>query len=84
MESSLREACKKGDLERAKLLIISRKLDPTAGNENGRTPLHEACSGGHSSLAKVLIEDYKCDPQKGDIQCSKQREYIFGNFDFSC
>lgn len=56
VDSLLREACREGDLKKAKLLLkINAKVN--GPNEDGFTPLHLAFRAGHLELGEFLIHN---------------------------
>ena len=59
-------ACKSGNLELVKYLILKKNCDPNKPNTLGLVPLHNAALGGHISIANYLIEEKQCSATPRD------------------
>ncbi|XP_067648884.1 ankyrin repeat domain-containing protein 29-like [Haliotis asinina] len=53
--SSLHEACKKGDMDRVRHILTHGLMDINSRDENGRTALMMAAQGGHCEMFEFLI-----------------------------
>ena len=54
-------ACKGGNLDLVKYLVIMKKCDQNTEDETGKKPLHYAALAGHLGIAKYLIDEKECN-----------------------
>lgn len=62
--ASLYIACKQGDLEAVKTILMDPGIDPNQAKINGATPLYVACKKGHVDVVKTLLMDSRVDPNQ--------------------
>ena len=54
-------ACKSGNLDLVKYLVIKKNCNPNKEDKNKQKPLHYAASAGHLSIAKYFIDEKECN-----------------------
>ena len=59
-------ACKSGNLDLVKYLVIKKNCDPNKEDKTKQKPLHYAASAGHLSIAKYFIDEKECDATTKD------------------
>ena len=59
-------ACKGGNLDLVKYLVIMKKCDPNKEDKTGKKPLHYAALAGHLSIAKYFIDEKECNATTTD------------------
>ena len=66
-------ACKKGKVEKVKVLLKHSKVNPNKDDNkfNVYTPLEIACKKGHIEIIKLLLEDGRSKPSNDGYWCYK-------------
>jgi hypothetical protein len=86
-QTLLVEACTKGHLKIAELLIKKKKLDASQADKDGVKPFLQACVNGHSEIVKLLMEDKRLDVNSPDagghtpfaVACAEGRVVLYAD-----
>jgi ankyrin repeat protein len=79
----LHEVARRGDLRRARYLLVSQGADPNFPDAIGQTPLHEACLYGHNDMVWLLM-DHHASPMCKDKKLSTPLHVACGSGNVEC
>ena len=60
------KVCREGNVDKVKLLLLDRSMNPNKADNDGITPFHYVCWDGHLEIVKILLADPRIDPCKPD------------------